>query len=140
LTAMRQLVLAGALLVLGAFAGRASDARRVPPRAPPGAASLLGGFSALAVQVLWQRADQAVTEHREDDAEVAFAAIEELEPQLVSGGDFIARSLGFDLAAGHKDPAVRWSFAREGRRVLDRTVEMNPGDARAYAARGRYAL
>src|SRR5437867_1494215 len=96
-------LLAVPLLALGAWAGRASDAARATPRAAPGAASLLGGFTALAVQVLWMRADQAVTEHREDDALLAFAAIEELEPQLVASGDFIARSIGFNLAEGHAD-------------------------------------
>lgn len=128
------------LLAAAAFAGRESDARRPTPRAAPGASSLLGGFTAIAVQVLWMRADQAVLDLREDDAQVAFAAISELEPQLVSSGDYIARALGFTLAEGHKDPAVRWSFGREGWRVLTRTVALNPGEARAYAARGRYAL
>jgi tetratricopeptide (TPR) repeat protein len=128
------------LLAGAAFAGRASDAMRAAPRAAPGAASLLGGFTAIAVQVLWLRADKAVTESREDDALLAFAAINELEPQLVSSGDLIARSLGFNLAEGHADSAVRWSLGREGWRALVRTVALNPGDARALAARGRYAL
>jgi len=128
------------LLAAAAFAGRESDALRATPRAAPGAASLLGGFTAVAVQVLWFRADRAVAESREDDAQIAFAAINELEPQLVSSGDLIARYLGFNLAEGHSDPAVRWSLGREGWRTLCRTVELNPGDARASAARGRYAL
>jgi len=128
------------LFAVAAFAGARSDATRATPRAAPGAASLLGGFTALAVQVLWMRADQAVSEFREDDAQIAFAAINELEPQLVSSGDFIARSLGYDLAEDHKEPAVRWALAREGWRVLCRTVALNPGDARAFSARGRYAL
>jgi hypothetical protein len=134
------LLVAAPLLAASALAGAASDALRRAPRAPPGAASLLGGFSAIAVQALWLRASQAVSEFREDDAQVAFAAITELEPQLVSGGDFVARSIGFDLAEGHRDPAVRWSFGREGWRVLCRTVARNPDVARAYAARGRYEL
>ncbi len=128
------------LLIGAAILGRESDDRRTTQRAAPGAASLLGGFTAIAVQVLWMRADQAVMDQREDDAQVAFAAISELEPQLVSSGDFIARALGFNLAEGHTDPAVRWSFGREGWRVLSRTVDLNPGEARAHAARGRYAL
>lgn len=134
------LLLAPLLLAGAAAAGRASDASRATPRAAPGAASLLGGFSALAVQVLWTRAEQAVLEQRDDDAQLAFAAIAELEPQLVSSSDFIARSLGFDLAADVRDPAARWSLVREGWRVLDRTVGHNPGAANAYVARGRYAL
>src|SRR6185436_7919155 len=97
-------------------------------------------FTALAVQVLWMRADQAVAEFREDDAVVAFATINEMEPNLISSSDFIARSLGYDLADGHKEPAVRWALVREGWRVLVRTVERNPGEARAWSARGRYAL
>lgn len=128
------------LLAAAAFAGHESDALRATPRAAPGAASLLGGFTAIAVQVLWLRADKAVAESREDDAQIAFAAINELEPQLVASGDLIARSLGFNLAEGHSDPAVRWSLGREGWRALCRTVAVNPGDARALAARGRYAL
>jgi len=128
------------LLAVAAVAGEKSDAARATPRAAPGPASLLGGFTAIAVQVLWLRADEAVSDFREDDAQIAFAAINELEPQLVSSGDFIARSLGYDLAEDHKDPAVRWALGREGWRVLCRTVERNPGEARAYSARGRYAL
>jgi hypothetical protein len=131
---------AAALLAGGAFVARASDAMRTAPRAPPGPASMLGGFTALAVQVLWMRADQAVIDLREDDAQLAFATIAELEPQLVSSSDYIARALGFDLAEGHRDPAARWALGREGWRVLCRTVERNPGEARAYEARGRYAL
>jgi hypothetical protein len=134
------LLLAVPLLAVAALAGRASDAARTTPRAAPGAASLLGGFTALAVQVLWLRADEAVSQFREDDAQIAFAAINELEPQLVSSADFIARSLGYDLAEDHKDAAVRWALGREGWRVLCRCVERNPGEARAYSARGRYAL
>lgn len=134
------LLLAVPLLALAAVAGRASDEARATPRTAPGVASLLGGFSAIAVQVLWLRADQAVSDFREDDAQIAFAAIHELEPQLVSCGDYIARSLGYDLAEDHKEPAVRWALAREGWRVLCSTVERNPGDARAWSARGRYAL
>src|SRR6185295_3332967 len=107
-------LLAVPLLAVAAVAGRESDARCATPRTPPGAASLLGGFTALAVQVLWMRADQAVAEFREDDAQLAFAAINELEPQLVTSGDFIARALGYDLAEDHKDPAVRWALGREG--------------------------
>jgi tetratricopeptide (TPR) repeat protein len=128
------------LLAAAAFAARESDALRATPRAAPGAASLLGGFTAIAVQVLWFRADKAVMESREDDAQIAFAAINELEPQLVSSGDLIARYLGFNLAEGHADPAVRWSLGREGWRTLCRTVEINPGEPRALVARGRYAL
>jgi len=133
-------LVAAPLLVVAAAAGRASDAARATPRAAPGAASLLGGFTAVAVQVLWLRADEAVSEFREDDAQIAFAAINELEPQLVSSADYIARSLGYDLAEDHKDPAVRWALGREGWRVLCRAVERNPGEARAHSARGRYAL
>ena len=40
---------------------------------------------------------------------------------------------GFNLAAGHKDPRVRWSLGREGWRVLQRIVERNPR-AKANAA------
>lgn len=134
------LLLAVPLLAAAGWCADASDACRVTPRAPPGAASLLGGFTALAVQVLWMRADVAMTELREDDAQLAFAAIGELEPQLVSASDYIARALGFTMARGHKEPAVRWALAREGWRVLCRTVERNPGESRAFAARGRYAL
>ncbi len=133
-------LLALPLLAVAAVAGRASDASRATPRAAPGAASLLGGFTAIAVQVLWLRADQAVTEFREDDAQLAFAAISELEPQLVSGGDAVARWLGYNLAEDHKEPAVRWALGREGWRVLCRTVELNPGVARAFEARAMYAL
>ena len=133
-------LLALPLLLASAAAGRASDSLRATPRAPPGAASLLGGFTALAVQVLWLRADAAVMEHREDDALLAFTAITELEPQLVSSNQFVARMLGFNLADGHADPAVRWALGHEGWRVLCRTVEHNPGEARAFAARGDYAL
>lgn len=128
------------LVVLGGVASSASDAARTTPRATPGAASLLGGFTAIAVQVLWLRADQAVMERREADAQIAFAAINELEPELISSSNFIATALGFNLADGHKDPAVRWALAKEGWRVLSRTIEKSPGEARAYEARGRYAL
>jgi len=133
-------LLALPLLAGAAFAGRASDARRATPRAPAGAASLLGGFTAIAVQVLWLRADAAVMEGREDDALLAFTAITELEPQLISSNEYVARMFGFNIADGHADPAVRWSLGREGWRVLCRTVEHNPGEARAFAARGGYAL
>lgn len=142
LPAMRAapLLLTAVLLAGSAALGRSSDERRAAPRAAPGAASLLGGFTAIAVQVLWMRADQAVFDHREDDALVAFAAINELEPQLVSAGQFIASAIGFTLAAGHEDPALRWAMGREGWRVLCRTVGHNPAEARAYGARARYAL
>src|SRR5436190_8995978 len=134
------LLTAPALLAAGALCAMESDALRPAPRAAPGVASLLGGFTAIAVQVLWMRADQAVSEHREDDALLAFSAIAELEPQLVSSGAYIGRALGFDLAEGHADPAVKWALVHEGWRVLLRTVERNPGDPRAHAARGLYAI
>ena len=133
-------LLALPLLVAAAFLGRASDALRAAPSATPGAASLLGGFTAIAVQVLWLRADAAVMEGREDDAILAFTAITELEPQLISSNEYVARMFGFNIADGHADPAVRWSLGREGWRVLNRTVEHNPGEARAFVARGGYAL
>ena len=101
------LLLALPLLAVAVVAGRASDAARATPRTEPGLPSLLGGFTAIAVQVLWMRADEAVSQFREDDAQIAFAAINELEPQLVSSGDYIARSLGYDLAEDHKDQAVK---------------------------------
>lgn len=133
-------LLALPLLAASVVAARASDAARATPRTPPGAASLLGGFTALAVQVLWLRADAAVMEHREDDALLTFTAITELEPQLISSNAFVARMLGFNLADGHSEPAVRWALGKNGWSVLCRTVEHNPGEARAYAARGAYAL
>src|SRR5207244_1320057 len=117
-TAKALVLLAPALLAAGGLCALESDAMRATPRAEPGVASLLGGFTAIAVQILWMQADQAVTEHREDDALLAFSAIAELEPQLVSSGAYIARALGFDLAEGHAEPAVRWALAREGWRVL----------------------
>ena len=133
-------LLALPLLAAAALLGRLSDDRRATPRAPSGPASLLGGFTAIAVQVLWLRADAAVMSGREDDAILAFNAVTELEPQLVSSNEYVARMFGFNLADGHADPAVRWSLGREGWRVLCRTVENNPGEARAFAARGSYAL
>src|SRR5262245_57884588 len=133
-------VAAVVLLTAGAAAGMVSDALRATPRPVPGVESLLGGLSALAVQVLWMRADQAMMEHREEDAQLLLGTITELEPQLVGASDYVARIIGLNLAEGHADPAVRWALGREGWNVLTRCVKRNPGDARALACRGDYAL
>ena len=68
------------LLASGGALGALADDLRETPRTPPGPASLLGGFSALAVQVLTIRADAATD--RQDPAE----ALREFA-ELPSSGD-----------------------------------------------------
>lgn len=130
---------AAVLLAAAAGLGRLSDARRATPPPKVGAATVLGGFSALAAQVLWIRADRALLERREDDAILALRGVVELEPQLVSAAQHAADTIGWDLSRDRPD-AVRWAMAQEGLRILDDAVADNPASADALRERGRYAL
>jgi hypothetical protein len=101
-----------------------------------GAGSALGGFSALAIQGLWIRADRALQAHREDEALLYLRAINDLAPHVVSAARYTAFEIGANLAEGRADFAVRWRLIREGLRTLDTAVAENPRspDARANRA------
>jgi len=139
---MIRLTLPLALVLLGGggLLGQQSDALRETPRPPPGAASLLGGLSSLAVHAAWLRADAAIARNDAAAALVQLDLIGRLEPQLVGGADLIADRIGGTLAGDEPDPARRYGLARAGLEVLDRAVEANPGLAPPLANRGWYHL
>jgi len=128
------------LLAAGGALGALSDRTRETPRTPPGPASLLGGFSALAVQVLSIRADAAAARHDPAEALLQLDMILELEPQLVRGADWIAHEIGVNMAGDEPDPLAAFGLVLEGLRVQDRCVAANPGDVRAIVQRGNYVL
>jgi tetratricopeptide (TPR) repeat protein len=134
--ALAAFVLLGAGGALGAW----SDAQRETPRPPPGPASLLGGFSALAVQVLTIRADAAADRGDHAEALLQLDLIHELEPQLVRGADWIAHEIGVNMAGEEPDEGARFGLVVEGLRVHDRCIEANPGDPDALIQRGNYVL
>jgi hypothetical protein len=135
-----RLAVALALVAVSAALASASDALRATPRAPGGLGSLLGGLSAVVAQGAWIRAEAALAERRDADALYYLDLITELEPQLVAAADHIADEIGANRAREFPDPVARWSFVREGLRILDGCVEHNPGVTEAHHARGRYLL
>lgn len=137
---LTRVVAAVALFVVGGLLGAASDAERAMPRAPAGPESLLGGFSALAVQILWIRADEARDRGDTAEALLLFDLIADLEPQLVEGAAFIAHEVGTNFAADATTPEQRWGLVAQGTRILDRTVRDNPGVAAALLARGNHFI
>jgi tetratricopeptide (TPR) repeat protein len=128
------------LLGAGGALGAWSDAFRETPRPPPGPASLLGGFSALAVQVLTIRADAAAARGDHAEALLQLDLILELEPQLVRGADWIAHEVGVNMAGEEPDAGAQFGLVVEGLRVHDRCVASNPGDPDAIIQRGNYVL
>jgi hypothetical protein len=139
---MRALAGLGAVILLasGGALGALSDRIRETPRTPPGVASLLGGFSALAVQVLSIRADAATARGDPAEALLQLDMILELEPQLIRGADWIAHEIGVNMAGEEPDPVASFGLVLEGLRVQDRCVEANPGDVDAILQRGNYVL
>jgi hypothetical protein len=129
-----------ALLLLGAggWLAQEAEARRATPRPPAGPAAFLGGFSALAAQAVWFRADRAIMERDEDRAVVLLRALVDLEPQVVSAARFAAQEIGWNMLQGRTDPSARWSLSREAVRILSDCVERNPGSAAALVHRARY--
>ena len=139
---MRALAGVGAVILLaaGGAVGSFSDGLRETPRTPPGPASLLGGFSALAVQVLSIRADAATARGDPAEALLQLDMILELEPQLIRGADWIAHEIGVNMAGNEPDPQAAFGLVLEGLRVQDRCVATNPTDVDAYLQRGNYVL
>jgi len=142
MTRMRALAGVGAVILLagGGALGALSDGMRETPRTPPGPASLLGGFSALAVQVLSIRADAAVSRGDPAEALLQLDMIFELEPQLVRGAGWIAHEIGVNMAGDEPDPGAALALVLEGLRVHDRCVAANPGNVDAIVQRGNYVL
>lgn len=139
---MRLWYLVAAILLMGAGGalGAWSDSHRETPRPPPGPASLLGGFSALAVQVLTIRADTASSQGDHAEALLQLDMIQELEPQLIRGADWIAHEVGVNMAGEEPDSDAQWGLVVEGLRVHDRCIASNPGDVEAIIQRGNYVL
>ncbi len=129
-----------ALLLAGGALGAWSDGERATPRPRPGPAALLGGFSALAVQVLTIRADAAAERGDTAEALVQLDLVLELEPQLVRGADWIAHVIGVNMAALEPDPDAAFALSLEGLRAHDRCVDANPGNAKALTYRGEYVM
>ena len=126
------------LLAAGAVASEASDACRATPRPAPGLSSVLGGFTAIAAQVVWFRADEAVLANDEDRALTLLRTLVDLEPHVVSASRQAAHEIGWNLVQGRSDPATRWSLAAEAVRILSDCIRRNPGSAEALRNRGRY--
>ena len=133
-------VVAFVLMGAGGALGAWSDSHRETPRPPPGPASLLGGFSALAVQVLTIRADTAAARGDHAEALLQLDMIQELEPQLIRGADWIAHEVGVNMAGEEPDADARWGLVVEGLRVHDRCIASNPRDVDAINQRGNYVL
>jgi tetratricopeptide (TPR) repeat protein len=129
---------AALLLALGGWLASEAEARRATPRPAAGASALLGGFSALAAQVVWIKADRAILERDEDRAVLLLRTLVDLEPQVVSAAQHAAQEIGWNMLQGRPDPATRWSLAREALRILSDCVAQNPGSAQALVNRGRY--
>lgn len=126
------------LLAIGGALSAKAESLRATPRPPAGIAGFLGGFSAVAAQAVWLKADRAVLDRDEDRAVVLLRALVELEPQVVSAAKHASDTIGWNLLGGHTDPAVRWSLAHEAHRILSTSIERNPGSAEALHNRGRY--
>lgn len=128
------------LLGAGGALGAWSDRQRETPRPPPGPASLLGGFSALAVQILTIRADDAAARGDHAEALLQLDLVMQLEPQLVRGADWIAHEVGVNMSGEEPDEDARWGLVVEGLRIHDRCVAANPGQPDALVQRGNYVL
>jgi len=137
------LLLALVLLLSGGWLGRVSDRMRAEagvPRPPPGPSSVLGGFSAVAIQILWIRADRALLANRLDECLHDFDLIHRLEPQLLDATAYFADEIGRNMADLQPDTDRRVALAMLGRRMYDRSVAANLSDHRAFVLRGRYTM
>lgn len=126
------------LLLAGAWTGALSDELRATPRPPPGPAAALGGFSAVAVQVLWMRGDAALRGNRLPEALYYFRAIETLEPQMVAASSYFADEVGRNMADREPDDQARAALGMLAVGILDRAVRQNPDVAAARTARGAF--
>lgn len=133
-------LLAVPLLLVGGWLGALSDDLRTTPRPPAGVSRLLGGFSAIAVQVLWIRGDGALRVNRLDEALYYFSLIHRLEPQLVGATEYFANEITANLGDREPDPAARAHLTLLAVRMLDRTVRGNPDRAEAFVTRGSFLL
>jgi tetratricopeptide (TPR) repeat protein len=131
---------AAVLLASGAAAAGAAERCRETPRPPPGASSVLGGFTALAAQAAWIQAERAIVQRDEDRAVVLLRTLVRLEPQVAGAARYAAQEIGWNMLQGRDDPAVRGGLVREALSILDACVEANPGSAEALRNRGRYVL
>ncbi|MCE9634734.1 MAG: hypothetical protein K8T90_03425 [Planctomycetes bacterium] len=126
------------LLAVGGALSAKAESLRATPRPPAGVASFLGGFSAVAAQAVWLKADRAVIDRDEDRAIVLLRTLVDLQPQVVSAAKHASDEIGWNMLGGHEDPEIRWSLAHEAHRILSESIDRNPGSADALHNRGHY--
>ena len=127
-------LLAAGLLLAGGDLARRADAARDPAARAAGGTASLGAVDAVAVDLLWLRADALYAENRWPEMLAAYEAAGRVAPRLVESFEYRGFHLAYNLAGACTDPAARDRWVLEGVRVLDEGLRRNPdsADLRAY--------
>lgn len=128
------------LLAAGGAVGHWADTARATPRPPPDLTSVLGGFSAVAVEVLWFRADRALLDQRYAEALYSFGLISNLEPQLLAAADYFATTIAGEIAWDEPDERARGALGLTAYDILTGALRSNVTDPRAHQLRAEFAL
>jgi tetratricopeptide (TPR) repeat protein len=134
-------VLAPALLALAAGAAAtalhgAADGARAPEARAARGLPPLGIVNALAVDLLWLRADALFAEGRWPEMGAAYEAAGRAEPRLAASFEYRGFHLAWNLAGNAATEGDRDRWVEEGLRVLDEGIARNPGDASLLAWSG----
>ncbi len=92
------------------------------------AATLLGGFRSIAVDILWVRLLQGLEEQRFEDLPPLYAALEALLARSTGLAIALADQQAFDIPQllRHR-PDERWAWIRRGLETLERGLARHPG-------------
>jgi len=92
-------------------------------------ASLLGGFRAIVINMVWVRLLDRLDEERYQGLPALFAAVEALQGNSPAVQVILSNIMAFDIPRHllHR-PDERWTWIRRGIRTLERAVERFPGN------------
>ena len=121
--------LAAALLAAAVGLARAADGARAPEARVARGVPPLGAVNALAVDLLWLRADALFAENRWPEMTAAYELVGRVEPRLAASWEFRGFHLAYNLAGNAAEGGDRDAWVVEGIRVLDEGLRRNPGSA-----------
>lgn len=119
----------------GADLAETSPFRELPPGEFAGTL-LMGGFRAIAVNLLWMRATDLLQQREWHELMALYELISHLQPHFEEVWSFNAWNLAFNIPHYIDEPEGRWKWVREAFRFLDKGLLHNPRSAKLMFMKG----
>ena len=110
---------------------QAVELAKLPPLGAAGLL-LLGGFRAVAVDILWFRVTSLHEERKYEQERSLIELIPRLQPFYTAVWSWLGFHITYNISVQYPDPAIQWQWVKDGIEFLKEGLKLNPGSGGLY--------